>query len=149
MQGNLNPSARAGVIGIIPPQQAGVGTVTSGWVDMRTFHDLLALINVGVIGASGTIDGRVEQATDGAGTGAKAVTGLAITQLLKADGDNRIAAINVRPEDLDKNNGFKFVRLSVTVGTASTFLSGLLVGLDPRYGAAAANQSTAVTQTVS
>jgi hypothetical protein len=149
MQGNLNPSARVAIAGVIPPQQASVGTLTSGWVDMRTFFSALAALNVGVIGASGTVDAKVEQATDGSGAGAKLLAGTAITQLVKAGGDNRQVAINVRQEDLDKNGGFRFVRLSVAVGTASTFLSGMLVGLDARYGAGTANQSTTVAETVS
>ncbi|MEH3046500.1 hypothetical protein [Sphingomonas adhaesiva] len=148
MQGNLNPSARAALAGFIAPAQVAAGTVTTGWVDMRKFFAALAVLNVGAIGAGGTIDAKVQQATDANGTGVKDVPGLAITQLLKAGGDNRQVAINVRPEDLDKT-GFRFVRLSVTVGVASTFLAATLLGFDPRYGVASANQSTTVAETVS
>lgn len=148
MQGNLNPSARAAIAGFLPPASVAAGTVTTGWVDMRTFLSLLALINVGVFGANATVDAKVQQATDGAGAGAKDVAGSTITQLLAAGGNNRQVAIDIRPEDLDKNNGFKFVRLSLTVGTAATFVSAVLLGFDPRYGAASANQSNSVAQTV-
>lgn len=149
MQGNLNPSARIAIAGAIAPQQAAAGALSSGWVDMRNFYSLLAMISVGVIGAGGTVDAKIEQASDNAGTGTKPVAPLSATQLLKAGGDNRQVAINVRQEDLDKNNGFRFVRLTVTVGVASTFLSAALVGLDARYGSASANQSAAVAETVS
>jgi len=149
MQGNLNPSARVAIAGVIPPQQANVGVVTSGFVDMRNFYSLLAAISVGVIGAGGTVDVKVEQATDANGAGVKAITGLAATQLVKAGGDNRQVAVNVRQEDLDKNAGFRFARLSVTVGVAATFVSATLVGLDARYGTGTANQSTTVAETVS
>jgi hypothetical protein len=149
MQGNLNPSARVAIAGIIAPQQAAAGTVTSAWIDMRTFFEVLATLNVGVIGAGGTIDAKIEQATDAAGTGAKAVAGLAITQLVKAGGDNRQVAINLRQEDMDKNGGFRFVRLSATVGVAATFLSAMLIGFDARYGSGSTNQSTTVAETVS
>lgn len=149
MDGNLNPSARTALAGSIPPQQAGVGTITSGWVDMRSFYSALAAISVGVIGAGGTVDAKIEQATDAAGTGAKPVTGLAITQLAKAGGDNRQSQINLRQEDMDKNGGFRFARLSVTIGTAATFVSGALIGFNARYGSGTANQSTTVAETVS
>ncbi|WP_230769526.1 hypothetical protein [Sphingomonas sp. Leaf4] len=149
MQGNLDPSARTALVGVIPAQQAGVGTVTSGWVDMRNLFALLATLNLGVIGAAGTVDARIDQATDANGAGAKPVAGLAITRIVKAGGDNRQAAINVRQEDLDKNAGFRFVRVTVTVGTAATFLSATLVGFDLRYGAGAANQLGTVAETVS
>ena len=140
MQGNLDPSARVGIAGVIPAQQAAPGVVTSNWVDMAKFFALLASLNVGVIGAAGTVDAKIEQATDASGAGAKAVPGLAIVQLAKAGGDNRQAGINVRQEDLDKNGGFRFVRVSVTVGGAATFLSASLTGFDARYGAGGANQ---------
>lgn len=148
MFGNLNPSDRAGIAAVINPAQVAPGTVTTPWVDARTFFALLAIISTGVLGAGATIDAIVEQATSDAGAGAKAVAGSAIGQIAKATGDNKQVAINVRPEDLDKNGGFKFVRLSITVGGAASFLSALLVGFDPRYGAAGANQSTTVAQTV-
>jgi hypothetical protein len=149
MQGNLDPSARVAIAGVIPPQQAGVGTITSGWVDMRNLFSLLATINVGAIGAAGTIDAKIEQASDANGAGAKPVTGLAITQLVKAGGDNRQAAISLRQEDLDKNAGYRFARLSVSIGTAASLVSAMLIGLDARYGAAGTNQSNTVAQTVS
>lgn len=140
MLGNLDPSARVAIAGVIPAQQAPVGVVTSNFVDMAKFYAVLASLNVGVIGAAGTVDAKIEQATDANGAGAKAVTGLAIVQIAKAGGDNRQAGINVRQEDLDKNGGFRFVRMSVTVGGAATFLSASLTGFDARYGAASANQ---------
>ena len=140
MQGNLDPSARVGIAGVIPAQQAAPGVVNSGFVDMRNFYAVLASLNVGVIGAAGTVDAKIEQAKDADGAGVKPVPGLAVVQLAKAGGDNRQAGINVRQEDLDKNGGFRFVRVSVTVGGAATFLSATLTGFDARYGAGNANQ---------
>lgn len=149
MMGNLDPGARVALMGVIPAQQAAVGSVSSGWVDMRNAFELLATLNIGVIGNGGTIDARIEQATSDAGAGAKPVTGLATAQIVKAGGDNRQAAINVRQEDLDKNANYRFARLTVTVGGAATFLSAMLFGFDLRYGAGGANQLSSVAQTVS
>ncbi|WP_294353332.1 hypothetical protein [uncultured Sphingomonas sp.] len=148
MFGNLNPTARAGIAAVINPAQANVGTVTTPWVDARTFHSLLAILAVGVLGAAATVDAVIEQATDNAGGNAKAVPGSTIAQLTKAASDNTQVEINVRPEDLDKNGGFKFVRLSLTVGGAASQIAGFVLGFDPRYGAASANQTNTVAQTV-
>ncbi|KTW00444.1 hypothetical protein [Sphingomonas sanguinis] len=148
MFSNLNPSDRAGIAAVIDPAQAGPGTITTPWVDARTFFSLLAIISVGVLGAGATVDAKFEQATVNTGADAKAVPGSSITQIVKATGDSKQALINIRPDDLDKNGGFKFVRLSVTVGGAASFLSALLLGFDPRYGAAGANQTSTVAQTV-
>jgi hypothetical protein len=150
MQGNLNPSARAGILAAINPQSAGAGTYTSGWVDMRNVYAALAIIAVGAISAGGTVDAKIQQATDDSGAGAKDVSGLAITQLTQAGTDsNKQVAINVTQGDLDRNNGFRYARLSVTTATAAALLSGLIVGLDFRYGAATDNDAATVDEVVS
>lgn len=148
MFSNLNPSDRAGIAAVIDPVQAAVGTITTPWVDARTFHSLLAILATGVLGAGATIDASFEQATSNAGAGVKAVPGSAITQIVKATGDSKQVLININGADLDKNGGFKFVRLTITVGGAPSLLSAIILGLDPRYGAAGANQSATVAQTV-
>lgn len=150
MMGNLNPSARAGILAAINPQSATAGTYTSGWVDMQSVYAVLAIVMAGAMTATGTLDAKIQQATDGSGTGAKDVTGTAITQLTAAGTDsNKQVAINVTQADLDRNNGFRFVRLSVTTATAASLLAGLIVGLDFRYGAATDNDATTVDEVVS
>jgi hypothetical protein len=148
--GNLNPSARAGILAAISPQSAAAGTYTSGWVDMQDVYSLMAIILVGAMTATGTLDAKVQQATDSGGTGAKDVSGTAITQLTAAGTDsNKQVAINVTQADLDRNNGFRFVRLSVTTATAASLLAGMIVGLDFRYGAATDNDAATVDEVVS
>jgi hypothetical protein len=97
----------------------------------------MALISTGILGASATVDAKLQQATDGAGTGVKDIPGAAITQIVKASGDNKFSFINLDPQKLDVANGFCFVRLSVTVGTAASLVAGYLFGGNPRYGIAA------------
>lgn len=150
MNGNLNPSMKAGVVAVINPVSQAVGTVTTGWVDMQSFGALLAILAVGALGTSGTVDAKIQQATDSAGTGAKDVAGTAITQLTKAGtDDNKQVIINLRQEDLDKNNAFRFARLSVTVGTAASLVSAILLAFNARYGAATDNDLASVDEIVS
>jgi hypothetical protein len=150
MFGNLNPSARVSVAGVIAPANQAAGTVTSQWVDMQAWFALLALLNIGAMAAGGTIDAKIEQATDAAGTGVKDVPGSAIVQVTQAGaGANTLVEINLRQDDLDRNNDFRFVRLNVAAGAAASFLSGVLLGFDARYGAATDNDIAAVAQTVS
>ena len=54
--------------------------------------------------------------------------------------------IDLKQEDLDFNNGFKFFRLSVTVGTAASLVDATVLGLDPRYGFATDNDAATVVQ---
>jgi hypothetical protein len=123
-------------------------TVTTGWVDQSVFFYVLALIDVGVMTATGTVDAKLQQATDSSGTGVKDITGKAITQLLAAGGNNRQALINMKEADLDTENGFRYVRLSLTAATAASLVSAVLIGGVPRFQPANAYNQAGVAQIV-
>lgn len=145
---NQKLSEGLAVLATIDPVSQGVGTVSTGWVDQSVFFFLMALIDVGVFGASATVDAKLQQATDSSGTGAKDITGKAITQLLAAGGNNRQALINMKEADLDTENGFRYVRLSITVGTAASLVSAALIGGVPRFQPASAYNQAGVAQIV-
>ena len=130
---NEKPSEGLAVLATIDPISQGAGTVTTGWVDQSQFLAVMALIQTGVLGASATVDAKIQQATSSAGAGAKDVTGKAITQIVKASGDNKQALISLKEADLDTEGGFRYVRLSITVGTAASLISATLFGALPRY----------------
>lgn len=141
------PSELAGVLANIDPDAYSTGTQTSSWVPAKDFMAYLAVIQAGTLGASATIDAKVEQAQDNSGTGAKDVT--SITQLTQADGDSdKQALINVRPEDLDVANGFNHIRVSLTVGTASSDAAAMLLGFGPRHGPASDQDADSVDEIV-
>lgn len=144
---NLKPSQRVGLVGVVSPQSTST-TVTSGWIDATVFHNYMALIVSGTLGASATVDAKLQQASDNSGTGAKDVTGKSITQLVKASNDDNEVTIDLKQEDLDFANGFKFFRLSITVGTAASLVSGAVFGLDPRFGTGKGNQAASVVENV-
>lgn len=133
MNPNIKFAERTAVAATIDPISQGAGTVTTGWVSMGNFNSVCALLGVGVMSAGSTVDAKLQQATDSSGTGAKDITGKAITQLLAAGGNNRQALIEVRDTELDVNNGFAFVRLSVTVGTAASLIHGVVFGTNPIF----------------
>lgn len=142
---NLPASARAGLVGIIDPDLNTVGAHTTGWISVTNFYSFLAIIAAGSLGASATIDAKLEQAKDGSGTDAKDITGKAITQITAND---QQALINLRPEELDMNGDYTHFRLSMTVATASSDSAGFVLGLTPRYGDAAANDIASVAEIV-
>ena len=145
---NAKGSEELSILATIDPISQGAGTVTSGWVALANFHALLATVETGVMGASGTLDAKIQQAQDNVGTGAKDVPTKAIVQILKAAGDNKQAFINMKPEDLDNINGFGFVRLSITVGVAASLVAGKLIGVNPRYAAADAFNQAGMVQII-
>ena len=129
---NVRPSDRATIMAVVNPQSAA-SAQSSGWISVVQFAALQALIIVGAIGSSATVDAKIQQATDSSGTGAKDVSGKAITQLTKAGSDdNKQAVINFRPTDLDFSGGFTHVRLTITPATAASLICGVILGMDAR-----------------
>lgn len=125
----------------IDPVSQGAGTITTGWLSAANHERFLATVQTGVMGASGTLDAKLQQATDGAGTAAKDITGKAIVQIVKATGDNKQALINLRAEELDMANNFTYFRLSVTVGVAASLISAVVqAGVAKNAPASALNQ---------
>jgi hypothetical protein len=129
----VKPSDRVALAGVIDPDANAAATYTTDWINMASFESLMAVVFAGTLGASATIDAKLQQATTAAGAGAKDVTGKAITQIATSD---KQAVINLRAEELDVNNDFSFVRLSMTVGTAASDSGAAVFGLEPRYGPA-------------
>jgi hypothetical protein len=145
---NAKGSELFSVLATIDPASQAVGTVTTGWISAGNHHTLLALVQTGVLGTGTTLDAKLQQATDALGTGAKDVTGKAITQIVKATGDNKQALINLRPDDLDVTNGYAFVRLSLTVAVAASLTAAQLLGFNPRFAPGDASNQAAVAQVV-
>lgn len=146
---NLKASEQVAVLGSIDPDAYAAGTVTTGWIAAKNFHEFLAIVQAGDLGASATLDAKLQQASDGSGTGAKDITGKAITQLTQAGTDsNKQALINLRPADLDLDNGFTHFRLSMTIGTAASDAGGIVLGVGPRTGPADAFDDAAVDEIV-
>jgi hypothetical protein len=134
------------VLGTLDPISAGPGAVTTPWVSVKNHIAFLALIQLGVLGAGATVDAKIQQATTVGGAGVKDIAGKAITQVLKATGDNKQVLINFKGQDLDTEGGFQFVRLSVTVGTAASIVGAVLLGGAPNYEPAQSFNQAAVAQ---
>ncbi|ALG75155.1 hypothetical protein VY88_26985 [Azospirillum thiophilum] len=142
-------TAHAAVVGSIPPRSHGPGASSCTWVNMSTFAAIQAVVSTGLLSVGATVSAKLEQAKDAAGTGAKDITGKAITPLTEAgDDDNVQAAINCRAADLDVNGGFTHARLTVTSAGADANTTALVFGFAPRYGTAADNKAASLVEIV-
>lgn len=121
------------LVSALDPVSQGAGSPAQVWTAVGNFQSFLALLDVGVMAGGSTVDFKLQQATDNAGTGAKDITGKAITQLIAAGGNNRQAMINARATDLDTANGFSFISFKVTVAAAASLVSAALIGGYPRF----------------
>lgn len=148
-QKSLLPSEVAAVLGCIDPDAYSAGTYTTGWISMANFQCIMAVVMAGTLGSSATIDAKLEQAQDAAGTGVKDLTGSAIAQLTQAGTDaDKQAVIECYAEDLDLENDFTHLRLSITVGAATSDAGGLVIGLSPRYAPAYSYDAASVDEIV-
>ncbi|MEO5331323.1 MAG: hypothetical protein H7839_04815 [Magnetococcus sp. YQC-5] len=137
---NCKPTENVAILSNLPPASQGAGTVTTGWVSVSGFHNLLAVLSVGAMAATATLDAKLQQATSAAGAGAKDITGKAITQLTQAGGDgDQQVMINLVPGDLDE--GFGFVTLSITAAAAASVVGASVMGMDPVYSPATGNHA--------
>lgn len=145
---NAKISEQEALLATIDPVSQGVGAVSTGWIKADSFERYLATIQTGVLGTAATVDGKLEQATSAAGAGVKDVTGKAITQIVKATGDNKQALIDLRPNELDLNNGFVYFRLTLTVGAAASLVAASVQGGAAKEMPASASNQAAVVQIV-
>lgn len=133
MQPSLKFSDRNAILSTIDPASTAASTVLTAWVSMAEWHSIAAILQTGALGTAATVDAKLRQATDASGTSAKDITGKAITQLVKASHDNKQVMLQCTGENLDVANGFTHVALSVTVGTAASLISAVLLGNNGRY----------------
>jgi hypothetical protein len=119
----------------IEPDAYTTNTYTTSWLSMRDFARLTALILVGALGTNATLDAKLQQAKDDGGSGAKDITGKAITQLTQAGSDSdKMVAIELDASELDVNGKFDHVRLSITLGTATSDFGAVVMRHQPLYG---------------
>lgn len=144
---NAKISEQAALLATIDPVSQGVGAVATGWVSAAEFERFMAVIQTGVLGVAATVDAKLQQATSAAGAGAKDVTGKAITQIVKATGDNKQAIINLRANELDTNNGFAFFNLTITVAAAASLVAASVYAGNGEMPASGYNQA-AVAQII-
>ncbi len=110
------------------------GVYNTAWVDMSVYHRLVVLLNVGDMVQASTVDLLLQEATDAAGAGAQAIAGKAITQLTQAGGDgDDVCIIELRSEELDENNAYRFVRAVLTIGAAGSDAALFVIGTVARY----------------
>lgn len=110
----------------VHPQAIAVGTADTGGIDMSKFRRALFVLDVGAFGASATVDMKLQESPDNSTFTDLAGTGVSITQLAAAGGNNRLASLEARAGQLSA--GKRYLRARVTVGTATTTLACLALG---------------------
>lgn len=117
----------------LAPASRSAGTVTSSYLSMDGHGMVAALLSVGAITATGTIDMKLVQATDTSGTGSKDVSGAALVQIADTGG-SKSYAIELNSDLLDHTNGFTCIAVVLTTATAANVSSVTLLRYRGRRG---------------
>lgn len=144
---NSKGSERIAVAAVVAPGALTAAAKSSGWIDMRLYNRLMGIISTGTLGTSATVDAKWVQADDAAGNNPQDSNITALTQIVKASGDNKQAVMNFDPAQSDYQTK-PFVKLVMTIGTATSDGAAIVLGIDPRHKPATDFDPTSVVQVV-
>ena len=142
---NQLPSEAVALLTHVDPDALPPAAYASGWIDLGKFEAILAVVMAGALGTSATIDAKLEQAIDELGTEAKDIPNKAVAQMSQSSTQ---ALINCRGSELDMNGGYRFVRLFMNIGGASSDAGALVLGLGPRHSPASLHNAATVMEIV-
>lgn len=132
------------ILGTIDPVDAATSAKSSDWVAFAKFDKLAAYLSVGNV--TGTIDMKLQEATDSSGTSAQDISGKSITQLAATD-DNKQAIISIDRSEL--SSGFTHVKAVVTpTGGTANLVSVLILGAIGRYNPVSSQDLATVAEIV-
>lgn len=97
------------VVILAPIDCADTAAATSAWIDVRTYEGDIAIIQSTGVVTAGTIAGKIQEATDGSGTGAADITGATFTSVGTST-DNDVQKLVIR-------NTAGYIRYVGTIGT--------------------------------
>lgn len=117
-------------IGKINPQSTNTA-VNSGYLSAAMHRRFVAIIEVGAMTATGTLDAKLQMAKDGSGTGVIDIPDKAIAQMLAASDSNKTRLIELRSDEIP--DGYTHIRLLVTAATAASLVSARVWGYVARY----------------
>lgn len=132
------------VAGVVQPQAitAGATGVLTAAIDMSKFSKLQAVIESGTLGTSGTLDAKFVESDTSGGT-YTAITGRAITQLVKATDDNKVVLLELTQAHI--GSGKRYVKLNLVAGTANATSAAVVLGI-PLYNADASENNVTIAE---
>lgn len=155
---NNLPSEIAAVVATIDPDAYAPGDQSSDWVDMSDWHAALGILAIGDLGTDGSVIMKWEQANTAAGGGVKDVSGATTATYAQSDSpnpSNQQVKLDLRAEQLDAANGFRWARLTVTVADASSpanatsDMAAVALGVFPKQAPASGHDLASVDEIVS
>lgn len=132
----LYASERIAVLGTIDPDAYTAAAYNTDVIDMQNWGRVLFIIQAGDLGSSATLDFLVKGDSASGGSFTTTVTGKTITQLTQAGSDSDKQVIVEVTAVEAKAQGFRYLRGTMTVGTATSDAGVIVLGVDPRFSPA-------------
>lgn len=133
------------VVGVIDPDAYAAATdVLTEAIDMGNFTQLIAILSVGDIEDTATVDFSIQQSATSGGSYTD-ITGKSADQLVTANDDKQVV-INLDSSEVGSEKPFVKVRLEV--GTAAADAGVIVLGGDARYDPASDLDVGSVIQTI-
>lgn len=132
--GNLRPSEMMAVVSTIDPVTVVNVEAVGDYVDMGAWESVVFIFLTGNMAAE-TVDFKLEQATSSGGAGKKDL--VTATQLAAhaTTSDNLQIVLEVRAEELDLTNSFRYVRPRMITGNSTGGPCACIgLGFNNRYG---------------
>jgi len=131
-----NFSEQNAVVARFSPQSAAAQAHNIGPFELKTGRRYTAVIKTGVLGTAATVDFKFQAADASDGT-FEDIAGAAITQIVKADGDNKVAILEISADVVESlKAGRSHARGVLTVGAAASLVDVTIFASHLRYGPA-------------
>lgn len=130
---SMRLSEQVGVVATIDPDAYTAAAYTTDVIDMSHLDRVLFIVMAGDLGASATLDFLVKGDTASGGSFTTTITGKSITQLTQAGSDSDKQALLEVTGDEVLAQGFRYIRGTMTVGTATSDCGVVAIGGHRRY----------------
>jgi hypothetical protein len=129
------------VLGVLHSQSLAAGTDNSITnIDFSRFQRILWILDVGVLGASATVDLKLQHSATSGGTYTD-ITGTAITQITT---NNHVVTIELRADQMPSND--RYIRHNLVVGVAASQLAVIVLGGEAEWKPGKSQDIAAVAQ---
>lgn len=122
---NMLISEHLAVLAQLVPVSSSTGQ-NMAWTSAAGYGRFMAMIMVGAMTATGTVDAKLQMAKDSGGTGAIDIPGKAITQMLAASDGSKIRMIDLKSDEIPDT--YTHIRLVLTAATAASLVAAVLFG---------------------
>ncbi len=135
------------ILGHLPSQNLAAGTDNSITnLDLSKVRRLMFVLSIGSVGASGTVDFKLQASKTSGGTYSD-ISGSSITQVTAG---NKVVTVEVRDDELTAlvGQGYQYVRHNLVIGTNAVQVAVIALGGEAEYKPAKSQDIAAVTQRV-